>query len=235
MGHRGPEPDAVAPVDALLRPSEYQWDRTGPSKVHAHVTQPVVQQLDRFGARSVLDLGCGNGWFTEALTRCGFDAAGADVSRSGVAVARAAYPEVAFRQFDAMQTLPVDWHGHFDAVVAIELLDHVALPRAALRQALAALKPGGLFVATTPFHGYFKNLGLALTGRLDRRWQALRDHGRVKFYSAATLTALLAEAGLQDLHFETIGRVPLIARSMLVAGRLPLEHPHRPPPAPNQP
>ncbi len=202
--------------------SEFHWDRRGPSQVHGHVTQPVVVQLDRFGARSVLDLGCGNGWFTEALTRCGFDAAGADISRSGVAVARAAYPEISFRQFDATLTLPPDWHGRFDAVVAIELLDHVTLPRAALQQALAALRPGGLFVATTPFHGYFKNLGLALSGRLDLRWQALQDHGRVKFFSASTLTALLAEAGLQELHVETIGRVPLIARSMLVAGRVPL-------------
>jgi 2-polyprenyl-6-hydroxyphenyl methylase/3-demethylubiquinone-9 3-methyltransferase len=223
MSHRGSLLEKAAPANTLFRPSEFQWHRTGPSQVHEHVTQPVVVQLSRFGARSVLDLGCGNGWFTEALTRCGFDAVGADISHSGVAVATAAYPEVDFRQFDATQTLPAEWHGRFDAVVAIELLDHVALPRAALQQALAALRPGGLFVATTPFHGYLKNLGLALTGRLDQRWQALQDHGRVKFFSAATLTALLAEAGLQDLHIETIGRVPPIARSMLVAGRAPLQ------------
>jgi 2-polyprenyl-6-hydroxyphenyl methylase/3-demethylubiquinone-9 3-methyltransferase len=221
MGSRHALGDMLGPDDAATEPTEFLWDRTGPSVVHAHLTRPVVVQLDRFGARSVLDLGCGNGWFTEALARCGFDAAGADISNSGVAVASAAYPDVSFRRFDAERILPPDWHGRFDAVVLIEVLDHVAQPRALLRQALLALRPGGLLVVTVPFHGYFKNLALALTGRLDLRWQALLDHGRLKFYSAATLKALLAEAGLQQLHFETVGRLPPIARSMLVSGRAP--------------
>lgn len=203
------------------RPSEFRWDGSGPSSILAHLTRPVVVRLDRFGARNVLDLGCGNGWFTEALTRCGFDAMGADVSSSGIDIATRSHPEVSFRQFDATLPLPVDLHARFDAVVAIELLDHVALPRRALKQALAALRPGGLLVATVPYHGYVKNLGLALAGRFDRRWQALQDHGRVKFYSPRTLTALAAEAGLQDLELETIGRVPWLARSMLISGTVP--------------
>lgn len=206
------------------RPSEFRWNSVGPSHIHAHLTRPVVVQLDRFGAHSVLDLGCGNGWFTEALVRCGFDATGADISRSGVALATQAYPEVSFKQVDATRPLAPELRGRFDAVVAIELLDHVTLPREVLRHALAALRPGGLFVATVPFHGYFKNLGLALSARLDLRWQALQDHGRVKFYSRRTLTALTDEAGLLDMHFETIGRLPWIARSMLVAGKVPVPH-----------
>ena len=223
-GNRVPLPEPVAAQAAPAAgpyPSEFRWDRVGPSLVHAHLARPVVMQLDRSGARSVLDMGCGNGWFTEALARCGFDATGADISSSGIALATAAYPDVAFTLADATQLLPPELRGRFDAVVAIELLDHVTLPRDAVRQAMAALRPGGLFVTTVPFHGYLKNLGLAFSGRMDLRWQALQDHGRVKFYSKASLTTLLAEAGLQDMHFETIGRLPWIARSMLVAGRTP--------------
>jgi 2-polyprenyl-6-hydroxyphenyl methylase/3-demethylubiquinone-9 3-methyltransferase len=201
--------------------SELLWVNVGPSPVHAHLTRPVVQQLDQRNSHTVLDLGSGNGWFTEALVRCGFEATGADISLSGVNLASATYPDVHFRQLDAMQPLPADLMSRFDAVVAIELLDHVPMPRQALRHALTALRPGGLFVTTVPYHSYIKNLCLALTNRLESRWQALDDHGRVKFYSKRTLLALLAEAGFQDLHFETIGRLPLIARSMLVSGRAP--------------
>jgi 2-polyprenyl-6-hydroxyphenyl methylase/3-demethylubiquinone-9 3-methyltransferase len=57
---------------------------------------------------------------------------------------------------------------------------------------------------------------------LDRRWQALDDHGRLKFFSRETLTALLTEAGLEQIQFETVGRIPSLARSMLAAGRAPM-------------
>ena len=64
-------------------------------------------------------------------------------------------------------------------------------------------------------------LALAATGRFDARWDPLLDEGRVKFFSRATLTALLTEFDLQELHFETIGRVPMFARSMLMSGKKP--------------
>lgn len=209
-------------VTTLTPVSEFHWDSVGPSANHAHVAKPVVVHLDKFGARSVLDLGCGNGWFTAALARCGFDAMGVDLSESGVRLATLAHPEVAFRRLDVTQPAEPDLCGQFDAVVAIELLDHVATPRNAIAHALQLLRPGGLLIASAPFHGYVKNVGLALSSRFDERWHALRDSGRVKFYSRQTFLTLLADCGLQDLHFETIGRVPLIARSMLVVGTKPM-------------
>jgi 2-polyprenyl-6-hydroxyphenyl methylase/3-demethylubiquinone-9 3-methyltransferase len=186
------------------------------------VARPVLLQLDRFGARSVLDLGCGNGWLTAALSRCGFDVTGLDSSRSGIAIARGAHRDVAFRQADALLPPAPELQGRFDAVVAVEAVDHVSQPRVLLQHALTMLRPGGLLVVTTPYHGYFKNLGLALSGRFDRRLHALEVHGRLKFFSRQTLTALVAECGYADLHFETIGRLPAIARSMLVTGKRPL-------------
>jgi 2-polyprenyl-6-hydroxyphenyl methylase/3-demethylubiquinone-9 3-methyltransferase len=37
---------------------------------------------------------------------------------------------------------------------------------------------------TTPYHGYVKNLALAVTGQLDRHWQPWRDGGHIKFFFA---------------------------------------------------
>lgn len=201
--------------------SEFTWDSAGPAAIHGHVAQPVVMQLDRFGAQAVLDLGCGNGWLTAALSRCGFDATGLDISSSGVGIARNAHPDLHFRHADAMLAPAADLLGRFDAVVAVELVDHVAQPRLLLHHAMQMLRPGGLLVMTTPYHGYFKNLGLALSGRFDMRLHALQDHGRLKFFSRQTLTALAAECGCSDVGFQTVGRVPAIARSMMVWGTRP--------------
>jgi 2-polyprenyl-3-methyl-5-hydroxy-6-metoxy-1,4-benzoquinol methylase len=193
----------------------------GPRRIHAHVTRPIVQQLVAARAHRVLDLGCGNGWFTDALARCGFDAAGADSSQASLRIARQHFPEQRFHEVDAMNELDVALRNRFDAVIAVDVIDHVAYPRRLLETALAALKPGGTLIVTSNFHGYSKNLALALAGRFDSRWDPLLDEGRVKFFSRTTLTSLLLEFDLQALHFETVGRIPMFARAMLMAGRKP--------------
>jgi len=201
--------------------SEFLWLGDGPAHIHGHVARPVLVHLDRFDARTVLDLGCGNGWLTAALARCGFDMTGLDSSQSGIDIARQAHPEVSFRHADALQPPERDLHNRFDAVLAVETLDHVVQPRLLLKHATQMLRPGGLLVVTTPYHGYMKNLGLALSGRFDLRLQALQDNGRLKFFSRSTLTALVEECGFADIGFEHLGRVSPLARSMLVTARRP--------------
>lgn len=193
----------------------------GPRSIHAHVTRPIFEQLAKAGAHTVLDLGCGNGWFTQSLVRCGFEVLGADHNEAMLRQAQAQRPSVRFQAMDVMQALPPGLSQRFDAVVAIDLIDHVTLPRRMIETALAALKPGGLLVVTCAYYGYAKNLALALAGRFDARWDPLLDDGGVKFFSRATLSTLISEFELQDLHFQTVGRIPMFARSMLVAARSP--------------
>jgi len=193
-----------------------------PRRIHAHVTRPIVQQLVKAEAHHVLDLGCGDGWFTAALDRCGFAVTGVDHSETRLHIAKQHYANLAFHRVDAMQPLDPSLARRFDAVVAIDVIDHVPLPRKLIEAALAALKPGGLLIVTTNFHGYTKNLALALAGRFDSRWDPLLDDGQVKFFSRATLMSLLAEFELQDLHFETAGRIPMFARAMLISAKVPI-------------
>lgn len=193
----------------------------GPRSIHAHVTRPIVEQLAKAGAHTVLDLGCGNGWFTQSLVRCGFEVLGVDHNEAVLGQAQQQRPSIRFQSMDVLRGLPPGLSERFDAVVAIDLIDHVSRPRRMIETALAALKPGGLLVVTCAYYGYAKNLALALAGRFDSRWDPLLDEGRLKFFSQATLVALLSEFELQDLHFQTVGRIPMFARSMLVAARKP--------------
>jgi len=212
--------NAVA-AGARAARSEFIWRGDGPAAVHAHVAQPLVVHLDRFDAHSVLDLGCGNGWLTAALARCGFEVCGLDSSESGIGIAKSAHPDVSFVLADALQPPAPELQARFDAIVAVEAVDHVAQPRLLLRHAWQMLRPGGLLLLTVPHHGYLKNLGVALSGRFDLRLQALEDHGRLKFFSPRTLGALVQELGFESLQIEYLGRFAPIARSMLLAARKP--------------
>ncbi len=204
----------AADIAASLQP-------LGPRSIHAHVSRPILQQLCESGAHTVMEMGCGNGWFTAALGRCGFDVVGVDRNQALLERAASEHTGVRFRHWDLTQDPEPGLTARFDAVVAIDVIDHMPQPRKLIEAALHVLKPGGVLIVTAPYYGYLKNVALALTGRFDLRWDPLLDEGRLKFYSRATLTALLSEFELRDVQFKTVGRIPVIARSMVISAGAP--------------
>ncbi len=95
------------------------------------------------------------------------------------------------------------------------------LPRAFARRVFDLLEDNGTAIISTPFHGYWKNLALALTGKLDKHFTVLWDYGHIKFWSERTLRELLEEAGFTDIRFERVGRIRPLAKSMIAIARRP--------------
>jgi 2-polyprenyl-3-methyl-5-hydroxy-6-metoxy-1,4-benzoquinol methylase len=209
-------------TDALasIQSTEYCWDIDGHVESHDYLLAPVLTLLRKYGARRVLDLGCGNGSFSARLASHGFEVTGVDFSASGIERARANFPSLHFAQHDLQQPLDASYSHRFDAVVSTEVIEHLLLPRMVMQNATHALAAGGHLIVTTPFHGYAKNLLLALTNSFDGHWHPLRDYGHIKFFSRATLTQLFIESGFSDLRFSTAGRMPPLGKSMVVAGQL---------------
>ena len=108
-----------------------------------------------------------------------------------------------------------------DVFRGLEVVEHVYFPRRYAATLFALLEPGGTAIVSTPYHGYWKNLALALSGKMDAHFTALWDYGHIKFWSVATLTRLLAEAGFDDIRFQRVGRIPALAKSMIAIARRP--------------
>ena len=108
-------------------------------------------------------------------------------------------------------------------VLSLEVVEHVYAPRQYAKTVFDLLEPGGAAILSTPHHGYWKSLALAITGKIDAYFTALWDHGHIKFWSVRTLSQLLAEAGFLDLVFFRVGRIPLLAMSMIVVAKKPCQ------------
>ncbi len=202
---------------ASIAAPEFIWNTDKHTEVHRFVAGPVIERLRRHEARSVLDLGCGNGSLTAYIARQGFALTGLDYSRSGIDLATRRYPEARFAEHDLAESLPGAHAKCYDAVISVEVIEHLLLPRKLLETARMALRPGGMLIVSTPYHGYWKNLALALSNGFDAHWHPLRDYGHVKFFSRRTLLRLLGEQGFTELDFCTVGRIPAFARSMIVS------------------
>jgi 2-polyprenyl-6-hydroxyphenyl methylase/3-demethylubiquinone-9 3-methyltransferase len=202
----------------------YRWDSAALTCAHDYLLPALLNEMARLklsatGAR-VFELGCGNGSVANVLAQQGWDVTGVDPSSEGIAQANAQWPQLKLFEGSAYDDLAAHF-GRFPVVTSLEVVEHVYFPRRYAATLFSLLEPGGTAIVSTPYHGYWKNLALAATGKMDAHFTALWDHGHIKFWSVKTLGELLREAGFTDIRFELVGRVPLLAKSMIAIARKP--------------
>lgn len=191
--------------------------------MHRHF-MPVIKRLlgqITHGAR-VLDVGCGNGYTCGELLKLGCDVTGIDLSEQGVAQARRAFPGGRFEMMAADESILENLKAApFDMVISTEVVEHVIFPRDYVRGCFNALKPGGRFICTTPYHGYLKNLALSVFNKWDHHMNPMWDGGHIKLWSRKTLALILAEQGFVNLRFQGVGRLPYLWMTMAFQGQKP--------------
>jgi 2-polyprenyl-6-hydroxyphenyl methylase/3-demethylubiquinone-9 3-methyltransferase len=124
------------------------WELTGPfGGLHLlnEVRVPYFEKvLGGFAGKRILDIGCGGGIFSEALARGGAEVIAFDASERSLDAAREhakrAGLQIDYRLAKAEEFQP---EGEFDAVMAVDVLEHVEDVDATLAMAAGALASGG--------------------------------------------------------------------------------------------
>lgn len=203
----------------------YRYNSGEAGHHHAYLLPAVFRVLDDLNLpithQRLFDLGCGNGSVANALTLHGWEVAGVDPSVEGIAQANASYPDLKLSTGSAYDDLSSKF-GQFPVVLSLEVVEHVYDPRNYARTLFGLVSGGGITIISTPYHGYWKNMALALSGKMDSHFTALWDHGHIKFWSFKTLRQLLTEAGFVDIEFLRVGRFPILAKSMIAVARKPV-------------
>lgn len=117
---------------------------------NALITRALRQHFP--GARSLLELGCGNGFVLRGIrtARPDLHLVGTELFSEGLAFARGRVPEAAFARVDA-RALPFK-DASLDVVGAFDVVEHIEEDEQVLREAYRVTKPGGGIVLTVPQH-----------------------------------------------------------------------------------
>lgn len=193
----------VAPLPGISEAQDYEAYYTA-----ANLTLPefidrrldeIVATLERYRENNrVLDVGCGSGSFLAAVARNNWEAFGVEISQTASAHVRGRGLEVFCGEL-AEANYP---DGHFDVVIASELLEHVADPGAMLKEIARVLRPGGLLWATTPH-------GRGISARaLGLEWTAVCPPEHLQLFSLVGIKGLLSGAGFRRVDLATHGANP---------------------------
>ena len=233
-----PEPSAAsgdsrtfdpAEVDRFRRIASEWWDPKG-KFAPLHKLGPARLQFlrdrmadhfmrDRASLRplaslSVLDIGCGGGLISEPLTRMGARVTGIDPGLENIEAARRHATEQGLAidyQVTTVEALAA-MGGQFDAVLCLEVIEHVPDPAAFLKICAGLVRPGGLMLVST-INRTVKAYLLAIVGaEYVLRWLPAGTHQWERFVTPDELARHLAAAGLGELHIEGMVYSPLADR-----------------------
>lgn len=107
---------------------------------------PILATLGDVRGKRILDVCCGPGHLTAALSMEGADAEGLDFAPTMVAKASGNHPKIRFRQGDA-EKLPYQ-NNYFDHVVCCFGVLHLEQPDRAIAEAHRVLRRGGKYIFT---------------------------------------------------------------------------------------
>ena len=201
---------------------DIRWVRTLKNLVPGRLAW-FDRQFDWEG-RDVLDLGCAGGFMAEALAKRGGRVTGIDPAEGAIAAARAHARAQGLRigyDVGIGEALPYD-DASFDAVVCVDVLEHVADRNKVLAEVARVLRPGGFFLFDTINRNPLARLAAITLAEDVLRLLPRGTHDPAMFLKPRELRAAMQAAGLVPGRFTGLGPRGINGRLDLTFGPLPL-------------
>lgn len=201
---------------------EVRWVRTLKNLVPGRLAW-FDRQID-WSDKTVLDLGCAGGFMAEALASRGARVTGIDPAAEAIDAARAHARKTGLRigyDVGVGEALPYD-SASFDAVVCVDVLEHVADLNKVLSEVARTLRPGGMFLFDTINRNLLARLATITIAEDVLRLLPRGTHDPAMFIKPAELRAAMQGAGLVPGVVTGLGPRGINRRFDLTFGPLPI-------------
>ncbi|MCX8513979.1 MAG: hypothetical protein RL017_765 [Pseudomonadota bacterium] len=199
------------------------WDTAGELKTLHHINPTRLEFIKSQVSLSnqlVLDVGCGGGILSEALSQQGAQVTGIDLAPQAIEIAKLHLYETNLNityQCEDIKDFAEKNSEKFDIVTCLELLEHVPDPEYIIEYCSAILKPEGVAFFST----LNRNLTSYLLGVIAAEYLLKivprGTHDYAKFIKPSELNKLLMRHNLQILAISGIGYNPITASGYLTS------------------
>jgi methionine biosynthesis protein MetW len=150
----------------------------------------------------VLDVGCASGGLLALLRDQAGHLAGLELSETAARAAAEVGDEVVQGALENPE-LPFQANS-FDLVVIADVLEHLADPAAGLARAVAWCRPGGAVLVSVPNVAHWQARLEVVRGRWPQHERGTFDASHLRWFTRASLGALLRDGGLRDVELHAI-------------------------------
>ncbi len=206
--------DEVRRFDAL---AQQWWNPRGPmAPLHAMnplrtawANRHIRHALD--GPARLLDIGCGAGLASEAMAKLGHTVLGIDAAPEVInaALAHAEGQNLALTYRCQTAEALLAEGAKFQAITALEVIEHVADPQAFLASLAGLLEPGGVLILSTLNRTRRSWLTAKFGAEYVLRLLPIGTHSWKQFITPAELAAMLRQAGLRTTDVAGMSFNPL--------------------------
>jgi 2-polyprenyl-6-hydroxyphenyl methylase/3-demethylubiquinone-9 3-methyltransferase len=201
---------------------DIRWVRTLKNLVPGRLKH--FDRLIDWRGKDVLDLGCAGGFMAEALAQRGANVTGIDPAADAIDAARRHAKVEGLRigyDTGVGEALPYE-DASFDAVVCVDVLEHVADLQKVLAEVARCLRPGGLFLFDTINRNPIARLATITVAEDILRLLPRGTHDPAMFIKPRELRAAMGAVGLAPGRFTGLGPRGINRRFDLTFGPLPL-------------
>ena len=180
------------------------WYQGKGEQYFSGVRADILARLEHASGLKILEIGCGDGSTGAEALRRGLAAeyCGVELFHDAAETASKQLSEVITGN---IETCDLPWpEGHFDAVIASEVLEHLLDPWSTVATLYRLTKPGGWIFASSPNVCFHRVLRMLLKGRFDLDSKGVMDRTHFRWFTPATYSEMFSAAG-----FEQIETMPL--------------------------
>ena len=177
--------------------------------LHQQIAELIQVRVPSGG--SVLDLGAGEGALSARLADLGFLMTSVDKDAGSFRCHKATFEQLDFDLSEQIQGFVSRHDSMFDAVLGIEVIEHVHDQWQYVRQLMKMVKPGGLILITTPnTTSWLSRMMFLLRGRFHQFGDADLSYGHVSPISPWELELILKSEGAEAIEIRPAGTLPAV-------------------------
>ncbi len=177
-------------------------------QLHEQVSNLLVRKVPK---GKILDWGAGDGALSQRLTDLGYEVEAVDINKEKFQSKHTRFTSIDFNQPELIESFVGQKKDYYDAVLGVEVIEHIENPWKYARSLKTMLKPGGTIVITTPnISSWLSRCLFFFKGRFHQFDKKDLQYGHINPISPFELNYILDHIGMVKIEIIPGGTLPPI-------------------------